>query len=254
LAVGDASFQKKCLDKMKETSKEGRTVLFVSHQMSSIIALCSRAIQIHQGSLLRDGKPETVVRQYLTEVSDQLTPERLWKDHESRPGNEQFRLAAMRVLDKRGKPQKVFCSCEPIVVEMEFELFAEPPALFIGFDLVDQNGVLLFRSCHNHGPDPEWPKLRIGWNRLQTTLPSRLLNHNTYYVAPRVGLNFIQWIVFQDAAVNFDVRMDHCQSSFWNGAHVISYPGAIAPCLDWKEVSSAETKNASSPPPLASVP
>jgi lipopolysaccharide transport system ATP-binding protein len=248
LAVGDASFQRKCLGKMKETSREGRTVLFVSHQLSSITSLCSRAIQIHQGRLLDDGEPEAVVRQYLTEIGDQLTPERLWRDPESRPGNEQFRLAAIRVLNGKGEFQKFFRSRESIVVEMEFELLAEPPDLFVGFDLIDQNGVLLFRSCHNHGPDPEWPKLHIGWNKLQTTLPLCLFNHNTYYVAPRVGLNFIQWIVFHEAAVNFEVQMDHFQSSFWNGTHTMCFPGAIAPYLTWKEAPLAKANHASSSP------
>src|SRR5207248_1020334 len=65
LAVGDAEFQKKCLGKMGEAAREGRTVLFVSHQMPAVKSLCSRAIQIHQGRLVRDGEPRAVVNQYV---------------------------------------------------------------------------------------------------------------------------------------------------------------------------------------------
>ncbi len=245
LAVGDVSFQKKCLGKMKETAQVGRTVLFVSHQMPSITSLCSRAMQIHQGSLVNDGQPEAVVRQYLTENIAQLFPERIWNEGELRPGNERFRLAAMRVLNEKEEIQKVFSSRRPIIVEMEFEVSSNHPAVFVGFDLMDQNGVLVFRSCHNHGPDLQWPRLRMGRNRLQGTLPPNMLNHGIYTLAPRVGLNFIEWIVFQEGAVNFEVQMDHFQSSFWNGSHAMAFPGVITPCLPWREVNPTGPRSVS---------
>jgi len=70
LAVGDAAFQKKCLDKMKQISSEGRTVFFVSHNLSSIKEMCSRALLVEAGQLIADGSTEAVSAQYLRMVSE----------------------------------------------------------------------------------------------------------------------------------------------------------------------------------------
>ena len=69
LAVGDASFQKKCLGKMDDVAKSGRTVLFVSHNMEAIMSLCTRVIWIDKGEIIRDGNPTSVVNEYLETTS-----------------------------------------------------------------------------------------------------------------------------------------------------------------------------------------
>ena len=69
LAVGDASFQKKCLGKMDDVAKSGRTVLFVSHNMEAIMSLCTRVIWIDKGEIIRDGDPTSVVNEYLETTS-----------------------------------------------------------------------------------------------------------------------------------------------------------------------------------------
>jgi len=236
LAVGDASFQKKCLGKMKDVAKEGRTVLYVSHQMASIKSLCSRAIQIHNGSLIQDGQPEVVVNHYLVEEGSGLTPERIWSDPKTSPGDHQFRLMAIRVRNDSGQVQKVYESSESITVEMEFEILYHHPALFIGFALFDQNHVVVFQSCHNHCHEREWPKLRRGVNKLQCVIPRNILNNGIYSVSPRVGLAFSGWIILDEIEVNFEIQMNHCESSFWNGSHNIAFPGVIIPFLGWRAV------------------
>ncbi len=245
LAVGDVSFQKKCLGKMRETAKEGRTVLFVSHQMSSITGLCSRAIQMHRGQLVRDREPEMVIQQYLAEAANGLNPERHWEDPATRPGDSQLGLMAIRVLNEDGEIQRVFRSSQLIFVEMEFELFSHHPAFFVGFDLIDPNGGVIFRSCHNHGPEVEWPKIKQGRNRLQGIIPANLLNNGIYYVAPRIGLSFIRWIVFHEAETSFEIRMDHCPSPFWEASHSSAFPGVIAPSLVWKTGEAPQKKGSS---------
>jgi lipopolysaccharide transport system ATP-binding protein len=236
LAVGDSSFQKKCLGKMKGLAKEGRTVLYISHQMASIKSLCSRAIQIHSGSLVQDGQPEVVINHYLVEEGKGLTPERVWGDPKTRPGNDQFGLMAIRTQNESGQVQKVYESSEAITVEMEFEMHLHHPALFVGFALFDQNHVLVFQACHNHGHETEWPTLKRGVNKLQCIIPRNLLNNGIYSISPRVGLNFGGWIIFNEIEVNFEIQMNHCESSFWNGSHNIAFPGVIVPFLSWRAV------------------
>src|SRR5471030_620917 len=65
LAVGDQQFQKKCLGKMGQVAKEGRTVIFVSHNMAAVQSLCSRAIWLNDGKVLEDGQAGTVISSYL---------------------------------------------------------------------------------------------------------------------------------------------------------------------------------------------
>src|SRR5690348_4823188 len=71
LAVGDMAFQKKCLGKMGEVSRSGRTILFVSHNMAAVENLCSRGVVLHQGMLQFDGKPKDAIQHYLNTLSSQ---------------------------------------------------------------------------------------------------------------------------------------------------------------------------------------
>jgi lipopolysaccharide transport system ATP-binding protein len=242
LSVGDASFQHKCIGKIRNVAREGRTVLFVSHQMGSIKSLCSRAIQIHIGSIVQDGEPEEIINHYLANESFELAPERVWDNSERRAGNDQIKLNAIRVLNSAGKMQKVYGSSQQIIIEMEFELFHAHSALFVGFDLINQNGLILLRSCHNHGNEREWPKLKLGLNKLRCAIPQNILNNGIYFVAPRIGLNFINWIVFNEAEAGFEVLMDHSRSPFWDASHAMAFPGVISPCLSWHAVDVKASK------------
>src|SRR5207248_829313 len=98
LAVGDAAFQKKSLGKMSSASGEGRTVLFVSHNMQAVKSLCDRAVHIESGRVVNEGSTDHVVETYLTS-QDELSSEKVWTDPAERPGDEHCRLVAVRVLD-----------------------------------------------------------------------------------------------------------------------------------------------------------
>jgi lipopolysaccharide transport system ATP-binding protein len=100
LAVGDAAFQKKCLGKMGTIAREGRTVLFVSHNMPSVESLCERAVLIDHGKLREDGRPADVIRSYLQDFSAAATmplDERI-----DRKGDGSARMVALEVEDRDG--------------------------------------------------------------------------------------------------------------------------------------------------------
>ena len=103
LAVGDAAFQKKCLGRMGDVVREGRTVLFVSHNMTALQNLCSRAILLEKGRVAEDGPAREVVSRYLQEVR---TPalEHAWPDPETGPGNDKVRLRGARIRVEGGNP------------------------------------------------------------------------------------------------------------------------------------------------------
>ena len=97
LSVGDAAFQKKCLRKMGDVAKEGRTVLFVSHNMPAVTGLCSRAVLLRTGSIAADGKPQQVTAGYLMGDAESAG-ERVWDAPNTAPGNHRARLHAVRIV------------------------------------------------------------------------------------------------------------------------------------------------------------
>ena len=107
LAVGDAQFQKKCLGKMGDVAKEGRTVLFVSHNMVAVQTLCQRAFWLDSGQLKAQGEVGTIVTTYLRAglAEDDVT-ERVWPDIATAPGNETVRLHRISVRPEDGKPRR----------------------------------------------------------------------------------------------------------------------------------------------------
>ncbi|MEI6424511.1 MAG: hypothetical protein WCP55_20000 [Lentisphaerota bacterium] len=99
LAVGDAEFQKKCLGKMEDVSKEGRTVIFVSHNMLAITNLCSHAFLLNQGQLIYKGNTEKVVEQYFAS-NNMSTGEIVWPDKDKAPGNDVVRLHSVGIYQE----------------------------------------------------------------------------------------------------------------------------------------------------------
>ncbi|MGA2582478.1 MAG: ABC transporter ATP-binding protein [Tepidisphaeraceae bacterium] len=120
LAVGDAEFQRKCLGKMQQVAAgEGRTVLFVSHNMSAVQKLCTRAILLRKGQVVTDGPAEDVVRQYLTNLADSAETS-LTGDNPDRTGNGKMRLTRARLVTEDGVPTRRLVAGEPITLELGY--------------------------------------------------------------------------------------------------------------------------------------
>jgi lipopolysaccharide transport system ATP-binding protein len=231
LAVGDAEFQRRCLGKMKDVAQGGRTVLFVSHNMGAVTALCQRAIMLKEGHVEADGGAEEVVSQYMSGPS-QASSEAVWPDACAAPGDALVRLRAVRVLDSNRAPRSEFLTNQPIRVVLEFDLARLDPALCIGFDLTSPHGIVA-RSYHNDGYEKDWPPLREGHNCLECELPAGLLNAGTYGISPRISLHNLRWIVHVDDVVTFGAILGHGVSPFWNTLSAGKRPGVAAPILPW---------------------
>ena len=229
LAVGDAAFQRKCLGKMGDVAKGGRTVLFVSHNMAAVKTLCQRAIHLSQGQVTLDTDVDTVVMEYLGGL-DGLPAEKVWDNPRTRPGDEMFRLLAVRVLDRDARLAPSVLSSQPITVEMEFELTLVHSAFCVGFDLLAADGGEVFRSYQTDIVDA--PPLRVGHNRLRCTLPAELFNAGAYRIVPKASLHCMKWILNNpDPVAQFETTFDHGDSYFLHGG---DRPGPIAPILRWE--------------------
>ncbi len=232
LAVGDAAFQRKCLGKMRDVAgQEGRTVLFVSHNMQAVQSLCDKAIYLDAGRMIAFDNTKSVVSRYLSDLSATGSKKR-WPQQE-RPGNHEIRLIEVQVLSNRDAGG-TYSTKEPIHVEIEFDAIEQPAALSLGFDLVNSEGVVAFRSYHNDAAPADWPPLKPGINRWRCTIPKATLNAGIYYISPRISIHNTYWIVNIDAAVQFEAILDHGLSPFWNSLSAGSRPGLTAPILTWQ--------------------
>jgi lipopolysaccharide transport system ATP-binding protein len=234
LAVGDTEFQKKCLGKMQDVSqREGRTVLFVSHNMQVVNNLCSKVILLDNGRIIQHDETTKVIRNYLMfETSKSAIIE--WPI-ENALGDSNIKLNAVRVLDSENKLRNHFFSSSTIRIQMDFEVYKLDDLLVIGFDLTNEEGTVIFRTYHNDSRQEEWPLLEIGRNSIYCDIPGKLLREGTYYISPKISLHAKKWIVDSDPLLSFDVELDHGVSPFWNFYNKTNRPGILSKIFLWKK-------------------
>jgi lipopolysaccharide transport system ATP-binding protein len=192
LAVGDYEFQKKCLGKMGDISKDGRTVLLVSHNLPSIVNLCQRAILLNGGKIITTGEPAEVVQTYLS-TTYSAGGEVVWPDLEEAPGNETVRLRAVRILQDGidGATADIDISKE-VLVQITYQNLEEGTPLYAGLWLKDQMGTFVLSSANLHSMnltvDPWYgqPSPR-GLFQSICRIPSNFLNEGLYNISAIVG-------------------------------------------------------------------
>jgi lipopolysaccharide transport system ATP-binding protein len=233
LAVGDIQFQKKCLNKMSEVARGGRTVLFVSHNLIAIQSLCTRAILLFNGGIDSIGNVQQIVYSYMI-PSDFEGAERVWLIDEDAPGDELVRLKAVRVMDHSDNLKVEFRTSEKIIVEIVIDILQLHPEFTIGFDLLSPDGVVVSRAYHNDPPQDNWPVLQLGRNCLRCVIPPDFLNAGRYSIVPRISIHCQRWIVHLESCISIIMRLDHGISPFWTilGENTVR-PGVIAPIWNW---------------------
>jgi lipopolysaccharide transport system ATP-binding protein len=119
LAVGDAAFQKKCLGKMNDVARHGRTILFVSHNTAAMLNLCERALLLEHGKIVADGRVEAVIHQYLQSLK--LASPYDLKNCSERQGNGRVRFTSARFEDERGNIIEQGVSGYPLVIALDYQ-------------------------------------------------------------------------------------------------------------------------------------
>ena len=236
LAVGDHEFQQKCLGKMGEVVRGGRTVVFVSHDMHAVQTLCNEAIHIHAGQIVARGPARTVVSGYMAGLNVGDT-HIAWDIHDA-PGDDGVKLLGMRVLPS---PQAdgSFSSSRPPVVEFDVALRDVENDLCIGFDLMTADGAEVLRTYQSDMHIEAAPRLHKGRNKLRCTLPAKLLNGGVYYICPRISIHRKRWIVQLESQLKFELQIDHGESPYF-GTRQVERPGVISPVLNWIRVGDDE--------------
>ena len=234
LAVGDAAFQKRCLGKLDEVSKEGRTVIFVSHHMSAVATLCKRAILLKDGQVLMDGPAAETIDSYLSS-NPSSGPRYGEVRFASSSDADPFQLLAVRTRSIDGDVRSDFKSQEPVVVEFEFKLQQPMPYLKIGFELHALTGGLVFQTFHN---DREELLGEAGphTQTLQAIIPPDLLNGGIYHVHPCATIHGRGWLLRDVEGPAINVLFDVPNPDYV----VLSRPGEIAPLLVWQASTPRE--------------
>src|SRR5215203_1629331 len=218
LAVGDAEFQKKCMGNMKDVSNQkGRTILFVSHNMTAISNLCSKAIWLDKGLIKDTGLPKDVVRAYLEKFAQPIAP-REWNDASSAPGNELVRL-------KRTSVEAVDLSyitvATAIKISCEFWCFAEGFTVNVNVQLNAEQGECVF----NLGSSSVQAQNSI--MQLDVVIPPRLLNNQSYSVSLTVVKNYSEPIFEFSNCLSFEVQDERRGVNYFG-----AWPGVIRPFIN----------------------
>jgi lipopolysaccharide transport system ATP-binding protein len=176
LAVGDTAFQEKCLGKMKNAASSGRTVLFVSHNLVAVQALCQRAIWLEQGAVADEGAPAAVISRYLQRVRTNVQ-EVSYSDPDNAPGNEIIRLRRASIRPLSAKDGDNITVRTPLRFEFEFWNRRAGARLDGNFNLFNRYGVLVFNTgTLDPQPRPE------GLIRMSAEIPGDLLNEGTHSI------------------------------------------------------------------------
>jgi lipopolysaccharide transport system ATP-binding protein len=239
LAVGDAEFQQKCLGKMRDVTREGRTVVFVSHNLAAVRSLCPRALVLEKGRLVFDGSTEDAVHRYLGHAGDDadasvagealdrhLVKARVYSDE---PFFECLRIA---VLDEDGIPSARFRSDESITIAVDYRVHRPVPALRILVTLTDENQVPVLRSETIDDPAAELARVEPGTYRSTVMLPRSLfgdteLDLNVSLIAE------VNQVVDYAAVVGIEIRFSGHGGNMRGNA-------VLRPQLEWQTEAAAE--------------
>jgi len=231
LAVGDAQFQKKCLGKIEDVGKEGRTILFVSHNMPAIARLCSKAIQLREGCIVKNGDSYQVVSDYVFSGINTMA-ERVWSDPIRRPGDEIVRLCSTRIKSGTGSVTETIDIRHPIKIEMEFEVLRSGHILVPNYHFFNDEGVYLFVAIDQ---DPEWRrKTRPAGHFVSTALiPGNFLAEGILTVGVAIS-TFDPLVVhfYERDAVSFHI-IDIIDGDSARGDYGGALPGVVRPLLNW---------------------
>jgi lipopolysaccharide transport system ATP-binding protein len=231
LAVGDAEFQRKCMGKMSDVAQAGRTVLFVSHNMSAILRLTDETIVLDQGRLVYRAPTAQAIDYYMSSGFSQAG-ERTWEAGEVPAEAAPFRPVALRVRDPQGRINDVQRSAEPTVVEFEYVLEAPVTGLRVGFYLMTVRGEYVFTSFDTDDPR-QFERLPVrapGRYLSRCTIPPNLLNEGRYVLGVNASSYRIRRYFQDEHVLAFTVDGMGAPGKHWPEPRL----GPLRPALEWK--------------------
>ncbi len=231
LAVGDARFQRKCIDKMQDVGKQGSTVLFVSHNMPAVTRLCERAIMLDNGRVAGDGPAHEIVAAYLHSGLGTMAA-REWLDPALAPGTDVVRLRAIRIRTEEGLLADTVDIRQAVGVELEYEVLQPGHVFLPHFSVHNAEGAFAFVAFDQ---DPAWRRQPRPAGRYVSTgwIPGNLLSEGIMLVGPSIRtLGPDVWHFWEKNAAAFQV-VDAPSGDTARGDFPGGIPGVVRPLLKW---------------------
>lgn len=233
LAVGDSEFQKKSLGKMEAVSKQGRTVLFVSHNLPAITSLSQNVIWLKSGKITKAGNPQSVVTDYLQKAID-IKPKRIFSTQNGQVQNELVRLISVRAIDNDGKTANSFDIRRPIKIEVDYHIKKPNVKIACNLQVKNSSGILLFNSPENTKENTLTTQ-RVGNFRSSCFIPGNFLAEGVHTL--RMTISELSKSrpseIDLPEAITFNVH-DLGKPGAVKKAPSFNFPGVLRPMLHWQ--------------------
>ena len=229
LAVGDAQFQKRCLGKMEEAGKEGRTIFFVSHNMDAVTRLCTRGLLLSSGKLLADGSPSDVIREYL-ESSRQLAGQIVWDGACPSPGDDVARLLAVRFLNDEDEVITTLDIQKTLKIQIDVENCKPGAKLVPHLQFNNDSGVILFTTAFNNDFDSK--SLPGGLLKFICTIPGNFFAEGN--ISLTVSVNSYEPIVKAHLCEHDLLMLTVEHTGGVKGSFPFGWPGVVRPQFNWE--------------------
>jgi lipopolysaccharide transport system ATP-binding protein len=231
LAVGDMEFQKKCLGKMEEVSKsDGRTILFVSHNLDSLRKFCTTAILLDSGEMIDRGNTEKIINLYASKHLETKST-MIW-EHGVESHNKEVILHKIYLHDESGLTRSRFDTTEKVGISMEYEVKKDEVSFTHGINVFNQENVNIFNS-HDVTSSPGNQKRKKGRYISTAWIPGNLLPEGIFSISAAIFLpNPLDVLIHQHTIISFETYTDFSKLSA-RGNYSDDFPGVIRPLLQW---------------------
>ena len=223
LAVGDAKFQKKCMGKMEAVGSEGRTIIFVSHNMSAIRTLCSSLLWLEQGVLRRQGSVHSIIDEYLSD-GNSLQNRHAWHSSSDTYENHSVFLKSIRIYSNNSS--NYFAVDAPLSIEFIFSLKINVELFYIGFHLKSISGDIVFVSSSHPSA------VRVGSYKATCDIPANLLNTGIYSIHLYLVRNGSDVLHEIEDPISFEIHDNEREEGAWIG----ELPRLVRPKLSWNMI------------------
>jgi len=231
LAVGDAEFQRKCIGKMSDVAQQGRTVLFVSHNMSAILRLTQETMVINKGRMVMRAPSAQAVDYYLSQGFSE-EGSRCWDADEIPASAGPFKPIELRVVNAQGNEASTVRSVEPCSFEVEYEISEPITGLRVGLYLMSTRGEYIFTSFDTDEPE-QYEAMTVrpaGRYVSRCNIPADMLNEGRYVIGVNASSFKIRRYFHDERALAFNVDAAGAPGTHWPEPRL----GPVRPRLDWK--------------------
>ncbi len=231
LAVGDAEFQKKCLGKMGDISKgQGRTVLFVSHNMGAVQSLCNKGIVLESGKTSFNGITDKAIDEYLKKSN--TLAYRKW-DIDNAPGNLNFKLLEVKILNSKNEVSLNHLITQSIKIEFTYQILTDNNLFTHGFNLFNSHNIHIL-SSHDFHSSTLNEKLSKGIYKKTITIPGNFLAEGGYNCSFAI-MKYNPFLVeFHELDLVGFTIIDEIGNRKIRGDYSDNIPGIVRPILNWK--------------------